>query len=385
MINVQILQYSCFFVFGPVHRPGRGGRGQQGGPARDVLAAPQTPMAPAAGHAGRRLRAVARAVAPTPANGANLTRGADGRRRGGRGDDAAVGAVSETAAGTAGGGGDERGVDELARAVTAGVSEAAIAAARAGLEREALCVLHGFLPPPALAALRHEASSELFGRFRDAEAEGTWSPAYSAWIEDRPEYDTRPTHPRRREHLTRTNFVGYSEFPASSLFRQLYQSRELEALVSALLGVRMWQCVDSSRSLNLSVMQREGDTHGWHYVRSTGASFLAHLLQSLARVFAGRTRTPPSPRSSSRPRAPGASSSGRRSAETRATRTTPRCARSSTAAPRSCGATSSCPATSCSSGGAARPTGSLRWAGTAGGASWRCSPTPTSRTFTGGT
>jgi len=180
--------------------------------------------------------------------------------------------VSETAAGPMGGG-SERGVDELARAVTAGVSEAAIAAARAELDREALCVLPGFLPPPALAALRHEASSELFGRFRDADAEGTWSPAYSAWIEDRPEYDTRPTHPRRQEHLTRTNFVGYSEFPASSLFRQLYESRELEALVSALLGVRMWQCVDSSRSLNLSVMQREGDTHGWHYVRSTVLCF----------------------------------------------------------------------------------------------------------------
>ena len=43
----------------------------------------------------------------------------------------------------------------------------------------------------------------------------------------------------------------------------------MEELVSALVGERMYRCVDTSRSLNLSVMRNAGDTHGWHYDTNT--------------------------------------------------------------------------------------------------------------------
>ena len=52
--------------------------------------------------------------------------------------------------------------------------------------------------------------------------------AYSSWIADDASY--RAEHPRKQQHLTRTQFVGYSEFGASSLYRQVFESEQVQAL-----------------------------------------------------------------------------------------------------------------------------------------------------------
>jgi hypothetical protein len=170
----------------------------------------------------------------------------------------------------------------IARAVGAGAAEsahdalehpaaavpgAAVERGRAQIQSDACCVIPGFLPPPTLEALRSEAVEDLLGRVRPFGEQEKWGEAYSQWVEDSPEYG--PDHPRHRLHKTRVDFVGYSDFPSTSRLRRLYEAEEMAALVSSLVGERMYQCVDSSRSLNLSVMQTGGDTHGWHYDTNT--------------------------------------------------------------------------------------------------------------------
>ena len=154
-------------------------------------------------------------------------------------------------------------ITATAAAAAAAVGSAACVQGAREIEERALCVLPGFLSPTMVAALRREASQELIWRARLDDPADRMGAAYSQWVPDSPEFGTE--HPRHLQHLTRTRFVGYSAFPASSLLRQVYESDEMRALISALLGERVYRCVDSERSLNLSVMQDAGDTHGWHY------------------------------------------------------------------------------------------------------------------------
>lgn len=147
------------------------------------------------------------------------------------------------------------------------LSPEVIAACRDEIDSQACCVLPGFLPPATLDALRREAVQELFEQIRPFGGEESWGAAYSDWVADSPAFG--PDHPRHKQHKTRVDFVAYHSFPPTSLLRCLYESRQMEALVSALVGERMYRCVDSSRSLNLSVMRSAGDTHGWHYDTNT--------------------------------------------------------------------------------------------------------------------
>eukprot|EP01043_Picozoa_sp_COSAG02_P005689 COSAG02_NODE_155_length_33066_cov_32.167562_33_plen_296_part_00 len=151
--------------------------------------------------------------------------------------------------------------------IVARVAPDVISACRDRIESQACCVLPDFLPPATLDGLWQEAVHDLFELTHQTDGEENWGTAYSDWVPDSPAFG--PDHPRHLQHKTCVDFVGYSSFPATSILRRLYESSEMEELVSALVGERMYRCVDTSRSLNLSVMRNAGDTHGWHYDTNT--------------------------------------------------------------------------------------------------------------------
>ena len=66
-------------------------------------------------------------------------------------------------------------------------------------------------------------------------------------------------------------FLPGRAFPDDSLIRQMFDSAEMEALVSALYGQRLYRSIDQDRALNLSVY-RSGETFG-----RTGEAFGAHF------------------------------------------------------------------------------------------------------------
>lgn len=120
-----------------------------------------------------------------------------------------------------------------------------VAAARRQLDDRALCQLPEFLSTAGLSALRAEAVEKLLplaSRVKVREDKGT---AYSGDA-----MAVEAGHPRTVLHTTRANFLPYNEIPQTSLLRRLYESPELEALVSELLGERMYRCVDTYRFAN---------------------------------------------------------------------------------------------------------------------------------------
>ena len=102
------------------------------------------------------------------------------------------------------------------------------------LAESALCRLPGFFSAPGLAALVAEVRRDLLPRLQPTvEGDGGI-------------------------------FLPGRAFPEHSLLRQLFDSEEMEALVSALYGQPLYRSIDLDRALNLSVY-RSGDSFGAHF------------------------------------------------------------------------------------------------------------------------
>ncbi len=72
-------------------------------------------------------------------------------------------------------------------------------------------------------------------------------------------------HPRRAEVRSALSSIAYDLFPATSLLRRLYESRELLQLVSDMLERSpLHRYADPFGALNVAVM-RDGDELGWHF------------------------------------------------------------------------------------------------------------------------
>jgi hypothetical protein len=86
-------------------------------------------------------------------------------------------------------------------------------------------------------------------------------PAYH----DAPTSDMAQDHPLRRRHPYCMHVVATDLFPPSGMFRRLYESAALTALVADLLEEpSLHRCADPLLSCAATVMG-EGDQHGWHF------------------------------------------------------------------------------------------------------------------------
>ena len=119
----------------------------------------------------------------------------------------------------------------------AAAGAALLDAARGELQSRALCRLPGFFSAAGSAALAAEVAEQLLPRLRPPGSGGG---------------------------VTDVRFLPGRAFPRSSALRRLFESAEMEALVSDLMGERVYRCVDLDRSLNISVI-------------SSGGSFGAHM------------------------------------------------------------------------------------------------------------
>ena len=145
--------------------------------------------------------------------------------------------------------------------------------AREQLRVNALCRLPGFFSTAGLEALQAEVRDTLLPRLQ---------PMASLTTTDADD-KLRPSSPDVTKLRTK-RFLPGRAFPRTSLLRRLFESDELEALVSALMGQRMYRSIDLDRALNLSVYT-SGGTFGAHFDENAAVVSLPLLTSSLGGEF----------------------------------------------------------------------------------------------------
>jgi hypothetical protein len=153
-------------------------------------------------------------------------------------------------------------VDDLASAAAREV----IAAGRAQLAKNGLCLLPDFIAPSALSQMCEEARSFYPTAYYEEQADTHDGSG-------RLEGFAMP-----RKSRSAASAVAYDRIPASSPLRRLYEWDGLVGLVRALLGVdRLYRTADPLISC-LLMYYSDGDELGWHFDPNDGVVTL--LLQA---------------------------------------------------------------------------------------------------------
>jgi hypothetical protein len=125
------------------------------------------------------------------------------------------------------------------------------------MRSDGLTLFDDFLRPTALADVVDEA--------RRLSPLGHFSETFSSPYLSAPDPTRPPTDPRSHRQRAALSAVAFDEFPTDSPLRRLYESRDVAALVAAVLGVeRLHRYADPLGALSLAVM-RDGDELGWHF------------------------------------------------------------------------------------------------------------------------
>lgn len=134
---------------------------------------------------------------------------------------------------------------------------------RAGLTKDGVAVLHGFLSARGLETLREEADRLLPLCHRSVR-----EPAGTVYVEA-PDPSYPKGHPRRRPSTgAALGIVAYDQLPQASAIRALYEWKGLSRLLAASLGVpAVYPYADPLGAINLTYM-RAGDHLGWHFDQS---------------------------------------------------------------------------------------------------------------------
>lgn len=141
---------------------------------------------------------------------------------------------------------------------------------RARLDREALCLLPGFLTAEAVAGMAQEVRALTPKAYR-----GEYRRQAYSWRDPTGFADD---HPRAMRHLERKGVVTYDMIAANSAIRSLYEWDPLREFVRRVVGEAvLYRCDDPYLSLELSVM-RPNDHHGWHF--DTNEFVVSLLLQA---------------------------------------------------------------------------------------------------------
>jgi hypothetical protein len=128
---------------------------------------------------------------------------------------------------------------------------------RRELRERGVSVIPGFVDPDVIERMVDECDA-LAGEAYHQDVQGT------PYLE-LPEDGWPDGHPRVTWARSSVHTIGYDQFPADSLIRQLYESDELMALLAQILGREpLYRYADPIGALNLAVMV-EGDVLDWHF------------------------------------------------------------------------------------------------------------------------
>jgi hypothetical protein len=131
---------------------------------------------------------------------------------------------------------------------------------RRQFEDSGLCLLPGFIRPPALELLAGEANV-LCDRAYFCNS------SHNAYLT--PDDDSLPDdHPARRLEETYVGSLPYDRLPRDSALRRLYQWDPLKDFIGAVLGKpKLYRFADPLGACSINVF-RDGGAHGWHFDES---------------------------------------------------------------------------------------------------------------------
>ena len=136
----------------------------------------------------------------------------------------------------------------------------AVAAARAGLQRQGCAVLGGFMRPQAVALVAEE-SRRLKGKAHRYERVLSAYPPF-----DPPEEGAWPAgHPRNWRALRNNRFIPYDRIAPQSPLRRLYESRPMTDLIRRCLGKPALHLYGDPLGACLLSLQGEGEEFPWHF------------------------------------------------------------------------------------------------------------------------
>ena len=135
-----------------------------------------------------------------------------------------------------------------------------VAEGRRQFEDSGLCLLPGFIRPPALELLAGEANV-LCDRAYFCNS------SHNAYLT--PDDDSLPDdHPARRLEETYVGSLPYDRLPRDSALRRLYQWDPLKDFIGAVLGKpKLYRFADPLGACSINVF-RDGGAHGWHFDES---------------------------------------------------------------------------------------------------------------------
>ena len=139
-----------------------------------------------------------------------------------------------------------------------------LASCRTELRERSICVLEGFVKPPALAGMAEEATALIpRGYYYDR-------PRTSYEGNDYVDRTWPAGHPRTVEHANRYRQVLNYQIPNDSLVRSVFHWPALTEFVRRVLGFdTLYTSACPHLALTLQIA-REGDGNGWHFDSNNG-------------------------------------------------------------------------------------------------------------------
>lgn len=134
---------------------------------------------------------------------------------------------------------------------------------KAQLDRDGALVLHNFMLPKAIAAVKHEGACNADKAFYCEQSHNVYlSPNDSAYADD---------HPRNRSVMSSKGCITDDQIPSASPLRTLYNSSSLQDFFCEVLGEpALHPYADSLSSINLHYAAH-GQELGWHFDNSSFA------------------------------------------------------------------------------------------------------------------
>ena len=131
---------------------------------------------------------------------------------------------------------------------------------RESMLRDGVCLLHDFLSPDALIAIREEALSSLDKTYYCHNTHNAYLKADDPTLPE--------SHPRRRRLQTDVGSIAYDLLPPAGALVALYRWDALTHFIADVLEMdRFYRLADSIGALSINVFE-PGGSHAWHFDES---------------------------------------------------------------------------------------------------------------------
>ncbi|KQN47311.1 arpA protein [Serratia sp. Leaf50] len=145
------------------------------------------------------------------------------------------------------------------------------------LDEKGALVLHHFLSPSALTAIKLEGDENRHLAYYT-------SSNHNVYLQ-KPDVELPPTHPRNRQIVSSKGCITDEEIPQNSALRALYDSADFQAFLCTVLGEKqLYPYADKLSSINLHYAS-EGQELGWHFDNSSFAITLLIQKPQAGGVF----------------------------------------------------------------------------------------------------